>query len=269
MHDDERANGKVEAAARGGGEGVPDHAYRSPVVVDMGEATRRADERDASITSGRRVKLRASSGLPPCIGRVERVEGRALLVQWPGDSGAYPYDVSEVEAVPTVASSTLVKIRAAATASGHSLDVERPCVACKRPCVVTLGLRALADEAIVSRFTDEEVERSVSGMLAIATSRVSAEAVADASPSTVIVSSARVVDRGAHGGHDRVRIWNRGALAGELVVSAGDGDVLVERLTGHKLRAELAEIAETLDDAIERFADVSCALSHTSRHATK
>lgn len=40
------------------------------------------------------------------------------------------------------------------------------------------------------------------------------------SPSEHVVSSAAVV---LHGAHDRVRIWSRGGLAGELVVEAGDG----------------------------------------------
>lgn len=42
-------------------------------------------------------------------------------------------------------------------------------------------------------------------------------------PDEQLVSAAAVTRMGAH---DRVRIWTRGGLAGELVVSAGDGDAL-------------------------------------------
>lgn len=44
-----------------------------------------------------------------------------------------------------------------------------------------------------------------------------------------VVSSARVERVGAH---DRLRIWNRGALAGELVVNAGDGESIAARVFG-------------------------------------
>lgn len=40
------------------------------------------------------------------------------------------------------------------------------------------------------------------------------------SSSDYVVSSAAITQMGAH---ERVRLWNRGGLAGELVVSAGDG----------------------------------------------
>ena len=32
--------------------------------------------------------------------------------------------------------------------------------------------------------------------------------------------------------HDTVRIWNRGGLAGELTVKAGDGEIMAKRLMG-------------------------------------
>ena len=44
-----------------------------------------------------------------------------------------------------------------------------------------------------------------------------------------LITSVRV-KHGAPGGHDLVRIWNRGGLAGELVVSAGDGAKVGDRL---------------------------------------
>lgn len=44
-----------------------------------------------------------------------------------------------------------------------------------------------------------------------------------------IVTCVRVT-YGPAGGHDRVRVWNRHGLAGELVVQAGDGTSLAERL---------------------------------------
>lgn len=40
-------------------------------------------------------------------------------------------------------------------------------------------------------------------------------------PSDHLISSAAV---SMSGGHDRVRLWSRGGLAGELVVTAGDGE---------------------------------------------
>ena len=40
------------------------------------------------------------------------------------------------------------------------------------------------------------------------------------SPSEYVISSAEVFEAGAH---ERVRLWSRGGLAGELVVSKGDG----------------------------------------------
>lgn len=42
-----------------------------------------------------------------------------------------------------------------------------------------------------------------------------------------IVSSAAIVTMG---GHERVRIWSRGGLAGELIVNAGDGQKIAEFL---------------------------------------
>lgn len=50
---------------------------------------------------------------------------------------------------------------------------------------------------------------------------------AGGSPSAHLVSSAAVT---VMGGHERVRLWNRGGLAGELVVVAGDAAALVEQL---------------------------------------
>jgi hypothetical protein len=42
-----------------------------------------------------------------------------------------------------------------------------------------------------------------------------------------LITSVRVV---AGEGHDTVRVWNRGGLAGELVVTHGDGPDLARRL---------------------------------------
>jgi hypothetical protein len=52
-----------------------------------------------------------------------------------------------------------------------------------------------------------------------------------------MVTSVRVEPAGAH---DRVSVWNDGAFAGELVVEAGDGGPLAERLVsnGHSVRIE-------------------------------
>lgn len=41
------------------------------------------------------------------------------------------------------------------------------------------------------------------------------------------VSSAEVEQGPAH---DRIRIWNRGGLAGELVVTSGDGERIAKQL---------------------------------------
>lgn len=43
----------------------------------------------------------------------------------------------------------------------------------------------------------------------------------DDAPSAHLISSATVMRIGIH---DRVRLWNRGGLAGELTVVAGDGE---------------------------------------------
>ena len=42
----------------------------------------------------------------------------------------------------------------------------------------------------------------------------------DGSPSACVISSAEVLEAGAH---EVVRVWSRGGFAGELVVSRGDG----------------------------------------------
>jgi hypothetical protein len=44
---------------------------------------------------------------------------------------------------------------------------------------------------------------------------------------SALVSSVRVHEEG---NHDVVRVWNRGGLAGELVVNKGDGEPLARRL---------------------------------------
>ncbi len=49
----------------------------------------------------------------------------------------------------------------------------------------------------------------------------------DGSPSDHLVSAIAVVRYGAH---DHLRVWSRGGLAGELVVSEGDGAALAEAL---------------------------------------
>ncbi len=66
------------------------------------------------------------------------------------------------------------------------------------------------------------------------------------SPSGALVSSVELVE-GPAGVHDRVRIWNRGALCGELVVSNGDGIQLRERLTLAPPVRELRAVGELVD----------------------
>lgn len=46
-------------------------------------------------------------------------------------------------------------------------------------------------------------------------------------PNDLLVSSA-VVE--SHGGYDHVRIWNRGAMSGALVLQLGDGELLMQQL---------------------------------------
>lgn len=46
-------------------------------------------------------------------------------------------------------------------------------------------------------------------------------------PSAHLISGATITRAG---NHDVVKIWNRGGLAGELTVTAGDGAALVHRL---------------------------------------
>lgn len=41
-------------------------------------------------------------------------------------------------------------------------------------------------------------------------------------PAEWVVSSVAIEEVGAH---DRIRVWSRGALAGELVLQRGDGEV--------------------------------------------
>jgi len=43
----------------------------------------------------------------------------------------------------------------------------------------------------------------------------------------MIITSVRVV---RSPGHDRVQVWNRGGLAGELIVTSGDGDAFAALL---------------------------------------
>jgi hypothetical protein len=53
------------------------------------------------------------------------------------------------------------------------------------------------------------------------------KAIAGGPPVEHLISSATVTRRGAH---DVVKLWNRGALAGELTLKAGDGIKLALRL---------------------------------------
>lgn len=65
-----------------------------------------------------------------------------------------------------------------------------------------------------------------------------------------IVTSVQVE---AVGGHDRVKVWNRGGLAGELVVQLGDGEPICERLRGGDARAwGVAGALEKIRDRLVR-----------------
>lgn len=73
-----------------------------------------------------------------------------------------------------------------------------------------------------------------------------------ASPSSHVASSATVETRGAH---ELVRVWSRGGLAGELLVSEGDGARLADALD---LQAYAGDGARKLDvDDVEQ---------HRARH---
>lgn len=61
-----------------------------------------------------------------------------------------------------------------------------------------------------------------------------------------------VVDAGP--GHDRVRVWNRHGLAGELVVSAGDGAAIADRL---RMRIDPA-----LVDAVRKESPIDALIPH-------
>lgn len=70
-----------------------------------------------------------------------------------------------------------------------------------------------------------------------------------ATPSKDLISSVEVrLDRT---GHDVVRVWNRGGLAGELVVVKGDGIPVYQRLVTDGPAAEAQR--DALVDAIARF----------------
>jgi len=87
------------------------------------------------------------------------------------------------------------------------------------------NVKRMADEAglpVPSYFDAEEGAEPLSERLFIA----APDRLGDP-PSKQVVSSAVVERRGAH---DHVRIWNRGGLAGELVLQAGDGELLARYL---------------------------------------
>jgi hypothetical protein len=58
------------------------------------------------------------------------------------------------------------------------------------------------------------------------------------------VSSVRVVTQGEHA---RITIWNRGGLAGELVVLRLDAAAYVEMLTGQRRRAVWERLVDDTD----------------------
>lgn len=60
--------------------------------------------------------------------------------------------------------------------------------------------------------------------------------------SASIVTSVRV-KRGDF--YDRVRVWNRGALAGELLVLKGDGPFIAQLLVGEESTVSLGEFEDT------------------------
>jgi hypothetical protein len=83
-----------------------------------------------------------------------------------------------------------------------------------------------------------------------------------AGPTTDIVSSLRLRRRGAH---DVLTIWNRGGLCGELVLTAGDGEVIAHRLSaslGETVSAALAlhdrmDARRALHDGARRLEAIS------------
>lgn len=78
-------------------------------------------------------------------------------------------------------------------------------------------------------------------------------------PSGHLVSSVRVKAREIHGHqafHETLSVWNRGGLAGELVVTMGDGDEIARRLITMTL-TELTEADSAigeLRELVERIA---------------
>lgn len=72
--------------------------------------------------------------------------------------------------------------------------------------------------------------------------------------STLVVSNVAVVPGP---GHDVVRVWNRGGLAGELTVTSGDGVKLAELLHAgmvhqrHLAHAALIKASETVDELVQ------------------
>ncbi len=76
-------------------------------------------------------------------------------------------------------------------------------------------------------------------------------AIPDGPPSSRLVSSA-VADR--IGAHEEVRVWNRGGLAGVLVVERGDGPAIVERLTGGMVQGRV-KASDALDAAAGKLGD--------------
>ena len=72
-------------------------------------------------------------------------------------------------------------------------------------------------------------------------------------PSTCVVSSLGIVPGPIH---DRVRVWNRGGLAGELVVTAGDGVTIADRLSPTMVRElgeELMRLSTDIDATAARL----------------
>jgi hypothetical protein len=58
-------------------------------------------------------------------------------------------------------------------------------------------------------------------------------------PSDLVVTTIRVCKCF---GHDRVTVWNRGGLAGTLMVVAGDGETVARRLCGPDLEVKVEVI---------------------------
>lgn len=79
-----------------------------------------------------------------------------------------------------------------------------------------------ADTYKLLKYMERHIQRSASGQ-----ERWFERADTQSTPSDSLVSSAAVTKFGKH---EAVRIWNRGGLAGELMVEPGDGQRIAEAL---------------------------------------